>query len=76
MGISTSAVQRRLGYATFNDLKGLDKRVQEAGETARIVGTERIHLAPAEPVQAAPKAERGGEVGPQIRLITQMALIL
>ena len=40
------------GYATFNDLSELDKRVREACETARLVGTEQTFFAPVEPVVA------------------------
>lgn len=38
------------GYATFNDLANLGKRVKEACQTARLVGREGTQLAPAEPV--------------------------
>ena len=40
------------GYATFNDLSELDKRVKEACETARLVGKEQTYFAPVEPVVA------------------------
>ena len=56
-GIVRALYKGGWGYATFNDLEGLDKRVREACETARIVGTERTQLAPVEPVQAELKAE-------------------
>ncbi len=38
------------GYATFNDLEDLPKRVHEACETARLVGTGTTYFAPSEPV--------------------------
>ncbi len=38
------------GYATFNDLEQLDKRVREACETARLIGREESMLAPSAPV--------------------------
>ena len=56
-GIVRALYKGGWGYATFNDLEGLDKRVREACETARIVGTERSQLAPVEAVQAALKAD-------------------
>ena len=56
-GIVRALYKGGWGYATFNDLEGLEKRVREACETARIVGTERTALAPVDPVQAELKAE-------------------
>src|SRR5512136_1290698 len=38
------------GYATFNDLEDLPKRVSEACETAKLVGGDTTYFAPAEPV--------------------------
>ena len=55
-GIVRALYKGGWGYATFNDLEGLDKRVQEACETARIVGTEQTLLAESKPVQAEIKA--------------------
>jgi TldD protein len=55
-GIVRALYKGGWGYATFNDLEGLEKRVREACETARIVGTERTQLAPTEPMQAELKA--------------------
>ena len=55
-GIVRALYKGGWGYATFNDLEGLDKRVREACETARIVGAEQTQLAETEPVQAEIKA--------------------
>jgi len=44
------------GYATFNDLNDLDKRVKEACEAARLVGKEDLHLASVDPIVAEIKA--------------------
>ena len=38
-GIVRALYKGGWGYATFNDLEDLDKRVREACETARLVGT-------------------------------------
>lgn len=56
-GIVRALYKGGWGYATFNDLEGLEKRVREACETARLVGTEQTFLADVEPVQAELKAE-------------------
>jgi len=56
-GIVRALYKGGWGYATFNDLEDLEKRVQEACETARLVGTEQTFLAEVEPVQAELKAE-------------------
>lgn len=55
-GIVRALYKGGWGYATFNDLEGLDQRVREACETARIVGTEQTQLAESQPVQAEIKA--------------------
>ena len=44
------------GYATFNDLDDLSKRVREACETARLVGTGTSYFAPSEPIVDTIKA--------------------
>jgi len=44
------------GYATFNDLDDLEKRIREACEIAHLVGKEKTYFAPVEPVQAVIKA--------------------
>ena len=44
------------GYATFNDIDDLPKRVREACETAKLVGKEQTHFAPTEPVVDSIKA--------------------
>ncbi len=38
------------GYATFNDIDDLPKRVREACETARLVGKDQTYFAPSAPV--------------------------
>ena len=49
-GIVRALYKGGWGYATYNDLDDLEKRVQEACEIARLVGTEQTQFAPAEPV--------------------------
>jgi TldD protein len=49
-GIVRALYKGGWGYATFNDLDDLSKRVREACETARLVGTESTHFAPSMPV--------------------------
>lgn len=44
------------GYATFNDIHDLPKRVREACETARPVGQDKSYFAPAEPIVDTIKA--------------------
>ncbi len=56
-GIVRALYKGGWGYATFNDLEDLEKRVREACETARLVGTEQTFLAQIEPVQVELKAE-------------------
>ncbi len=55
-GIVRALVKGGWGYATFNDLEGLDQRVREACESARLVGKEQTHFAPVEPVVAEVRA--------------------
>jgi predicted Zn-dependent protease len=49
-GIVRALYKGGWGYATFNDLNDLPKRVREACETARLVGTDKTCFAPIEPV--------------------------
>jgi TldD protein len=49
-GIVRALYKGGWGYATFNDLEDLPKRVSEACETARLVGTGTTYFAPSEPV--------------------------
>lgn len=49
-GIVRSLCKGGWGYATFNDLNDLPRRVQEACETARLVGRDKTYFASAEPV--------------------------
>jgi TldD protein len=44
------------GYATFNDLGNLPKRVRDACETARLVGKRTTYFAQVEPVEEVIKA--------------------
>jgi TldD protein len=56
-GIVRALYKGGWGYATFNDLADLPKRVREACETARLIGTETTYLAPVQPVVDAVKAQ-------------------
>ena len=49
-GIVRALYKGGWGYATFNDLDDLPKRVREACETARLVGKGTTYFAPSEPV--------------------------
>jgi len=49
-GIVRALCKGGWGYATFNDLEDLPKRVGEACETARLVGTGTTYFAPSKPV--------------------------
>jgi TldD protein len=49
-GIVRALYKGGWGYATFNDQEDLPKRVSEACETARLVGTGTTYFAPSEPV--------------------------
>jgi TldD protein len=49
-GIVRALVKGGWGYATFNDLRELEGRVQEASESARLVSQKESHFAPVEPV--------------------------
>ncbi len=55
-GIVRALYKGGWGYATFNDIADLLKRVREACETARLVGSGTSFLAPVEPVTATVKA--------------------
>jgi TldD protein len=56
-GIVRALYKGGWGYATFNDLKDLPKRVREACETARLVGTGTSYFAPSEPIMDMVKAQ-------------------
>lgn len=56
-GIVRALYKGGWGYATFNDLADLPKRVQEACETARLVGTGTTYFAPVDPVVDEVKAQ-------------------
>jgi TldD protein len=56
-GIVRALYKGGWGYATFNDVDDLERRVREASETAKLVGKEDTHFAPAEPVVDSIKAE-------------------
>ncbi|MBN2146760.1 MAG: TldD/PmbA family protein [Anaerolineales bacterium] len=49
-GIVRALYKGGWGYATFNDLEDLEKRVREACETARLVGRDQTYWAAAAPV--------------------------
>ncbi len=49
-GIVRALYKGGWGYATFNDLDDLEKRVREACEIARLVGKEQSYFAPVEPI--------------------------
>lgn len=49
-GIVRALFQGGWGYATFNELDDLPRRVHEACETARLVGKDKTYFAPVEPV--------------------------
>ena len=56
-GIVRALCKGGWGYATFNDLDDLPKRVKEACETARLVGRDKTYFAPVEPVVDAIQAK-------------------
>jgi TldD protein len=58
-GIVRALYRGGWGYATFNDLEGLNQRVRDACRAARLVGSEQTHFAPVEPVVDANRAELG-----------------
>jgi TldD protein len=55
-GIVRALYKGGWGYATFNDLEDLPKRVGEACETAKLVGAGSTFFAPNEPIVAETKA--------------------
>lgn len=55
-GIVRALFKGGWGYATFNDLDDLPKRVREACATARLVGSGSTHFAPSDPVVDTIKA--------------------
>jgi len=55
-GIVRALYKGGWGYATFNDIDELERRVREASETAKLVGKEVTYFAPAEPVVETVKA--------------------
>jgi TldD protein len=69
-GIVRALYKGGWGYATFNDLEGLDRRVQEACESARLVGKERTLLAEIEPVVDVIKAPMGADGGKDFRAVS------
>jgi len=56
-GIVRALYRGGWGYATFNDLDDLERRVQEACEIAHLVGKEKTQLAPVTPCVDEIKAE-------------------
>jgi TldD protein len=56
-GIVRALYKGGWGYATFNDLDDLPKRVREACETARLVGRDTTYFAPSAPVVDSVKAK-------------------
>lgn len=56
-GIVRALYKGGWGYATFNDLADLPKRVREACETAKLVGSDITYFAPSEPVVDVVKAK-------------------
>jgi TldD protein len=55
-GIVRALYKGGWGYATFNDLADLPKRVKEACETARLIGTDTTYFSPVDPVVDVIKA--------------------
>lgn len=58
-GIVRALYKGGWGYATFNDLEDLDKRVKEACQTAKMVGGGETFFAPTDPVVDEIKAVMG-----------------
>jgi TldD protein len=73
-GIVRALYQGGWGYATFNDLENLDKRVLEACQTARLVGGEGTHFAEIDPVVDEIRAKMGVDFR-KIPLAQKKALI-
>ena len=55
-GIVRALYKGGWGYATFNDMSNLDRRVKEACETAKLVGRDKTTFASTEPVVDVIKA--------------------
>ena len=49
-GIVRALYKGGWGYATFNDLDNIKKRVEEACKTARLVGKDKTQFSPTEPI--------------------------
>ena len=56
-GIVRALYKGGWGYATFNDLADLPKRVREACQTAKLIGSDTTYFAPSEPVVDVVKAK-------------------
>lgn len=56
-GIVRALCKGGWGYATFNDLDNLPRRVRDACETARLVGKDKTNFAPVEPVEDVIRAK-------------------
>lgn len=56
-GIVRALYKGGWGYATFNDLEDLPRRVREACETARLIGTGTTYFTPNQPVVDTVKAK-------------------
>jgi TldD protein len=56
-GIVRALYKGGWGYATFNDLADLPKRVREACQTAKLVGSDTTYFTPSEPVVDVVKAK-------------------
>lgn len=73
-GIVRALVKGGWGYSTFNDLNDLERRVEEACESARLVGREELQLAPVEPAVDEVKATLEKDFR-ELPLSTKKALI-
>lgn len=73
-GIVRALYKGGWGYATFNDIDDLERRVREASETAKLVGKEDSHFAPSEPVVDSIKADLIKDFR-QIPLVEKKALM-
>lgn len=56
-GIARALYKGGWGFATFNDLADLPKRVAEACDTARLVGSDTTYFAPVDPVDEVIRAQ-------------------
>jgi TldD protein len=73
-GIVRALVKGGWGYATFNDLSDLEKRIKEACESARLVGKEESRFAEVEPVDDTIAARMGRDFR-QVSLAEKKATI-